>query len=344
MGLGNIAVHGHAPAYRQTARLSIAATFEPLAERRAEGARHFPGAVSCSSVEALLARPGLDFVDISSPPSSHAAYVRLALERGLHVLCEKPLVLTEGEFNEIDRLRRRADRTVFTAHNWRHAPILAETRRLVRDGVVGTVERVTYQVVRERPSAAVGGQPGAANWRLDPSVSGGGILVDHGWHAFYTIREWFETRPTWVECRLENRKYAEFTVEDTASVRVGYGGAVAELFFTWAGTTRRNEVLIQGTRGTISVEDDRLRVQGPGGEGLHHFEGGLSSGSHHPEWYAETLRAFEAEVRDAGTRGRNLAEAGECVAILSRCQVSHAASGARQWLGSVPPMWVEAGG
>lgn len=344
VGLGNVAVHGHAPAYRRTAGLTITAIFDPLAERRTEGVRHFRGASCCSSIEELLECPGLDFVDISSPPSSHAGQVGLALRKGKHVLCEKPLVLTGREFSGIDALRRREDRVVFTAHNWRYAPILARTRELVREGAVGPLERVTYRVERERPSVAVNEGPSGANWRLDPAISGGGILVDHGWHAFYTIRDWFGRMPTWVECQLENRKHPGFDVEDTARVRIGYGDGVAELFFTWAGTRRRNEAFIRGTRGSLELRDDELRVCSPGRERSYGFEEGLSSGSHHPDWYADTLAAFEAEIRGAGAGGGNLAEAGECVALLDLCRASDAASGARQWVELSRPLTSEGWG
>src|SRR5439155_1339150 len=69
--------------------------------QRAALATHMPGARWYDSSDALLADAGLDFVDIATPPSSHAPLIRGALERGLHVLCEKPLVHSLDELGAL---------------------------------------------------------------------------------------------------------------------------------------------------------------------------------------------------------------------------------------------------
>ena len=91
IGLGNVAVHGHLPAWRERGDVEIVAVSDTSAERRDACAQALPGAGWHDSVDALLDEARLDFVDICTPPSSHANLIRRALERGLHVLCEKPL-------------------------------------------------------------------------------------------------------------------------------------------------------------------------------------------------------------------------------------------------------------
>src|SRR5262245_63195166 len=92
LGLGNVAVHAHLPGWRARSDVEIVAATDPAPGRMEMAARVLPGARWYDSAEDLLAAERLDFVDICAPPSSHAGLVAAALDRGLDVLCEKPLV------------------------------------------------------------------------------------------------------------------------------------------------------------------------------------------------------------------------------------------------------------
>jgi predicted dehydrogenase len=94
------------------------------------------------------------------------------------------------------------------------------------------VRRIVWETLRVRPAAAADGSD--SNWRVDPAVAGGGVLTDHGWHVFYVLPAWVGARPTSVGARLETRRHTAFAVEDTASVRLGFTHASAEIFLTWA--------------------------------------------------------------------------------------------------------------
>src|SRR5580704_10824805 len=95
IGCGFIAENGHLPAYRQhTESFEIVAVADANGARRARAHELVPLAQIHESAEAMLATPGLDFVDICVPPSEHARFAHLAFDRGLHVLCEKPLATT----------------------------------------------------------------------------------------------------------------------------------------------------------------------------------------------------------------------------------------------------------
>src|SRR2546426_6916273 len=185
IGFGNIAIQGHVPAWRRRHDVEIVAGTDARPARRAAFATHLPGARWYDSADALLADARLDFVDICTPPSSHAPLILGALERGLHVLCEKPLV---HSLDDLGALRVRAEgrgRVLHTVNNWHHAPIVRRTAALVRDGAIGRVTRVEWHTLRTRP--AVAGDGDAENWRLDPQIAGGGGLADHGRDGFYVL-------------------------------------------------------------------------------------------------------------------------------------------------------------
>ena len=195
-------------------------------------------------------------MDICTPPSSHAPLIERALTRGLHVLCEKPLVSSPAELDRVSRLAAARGRVLHTVHNWHHAPIVRRAAELVREGTIGPVRRVAWQTLRVRPAATR--DPGGVNWRLDPAVAGGGILTDHGWHVFYVIQRWIGAPPLALSARLERRRHATLSVEDTATVRVTFPDATAEILLTWAADERRNWARLDGADGALELRDDTL--------------------------------------------------------------------------------------
>ncbi|MEP6994354.1 MAG: Gfo/Idh/MocA family oxidoreductase, partial [Acidobacteriota bacterium] len=214
LGVGNVAVGGHLPGWRSRAGVEIVAGADARPERRALLHKSFPEARWYDTAEDLLARETLDFVDICTPPWAHAALVRSALERSIHVLCEKPLILSPEELRGLPALAADKDRTLCTVHNWLHSPALAQMTERVRAGALGDVRRVAWETLRDQPAAAAGDHD---NWRVDPARAGGGILMDHGWHALYCLSAWLPGEPRRVAARLETRKHTQWKVEDTAT-------------------------------------------------------------------------------------------------------------------------------
>ena len=312
IGLGNVAVHGHLPGWLSRRDVEIVAATDVHPPRRAECQARLPGARWYDSAAALLADADADFVDICTPPSSHAGLIRAAIERGLHVLCEKPLVGTIEDLRGVMGLAAEAGRVLHTVHNWHHAPIVRQTRELVAGGAIGRVTQAVWQTLRTRPAAAA---PGVDNWRLDPRIAGGGVLTDHGWHMSYILHRWIGTAPTAVSARLETRRHTRFSVEDTATLRLYFPDATAEVLLTWAADERRNWAELTGTAGTIELHDDTLVLKRPGAERRWSFASGLSDGSQHPEWFHAVADQFLAEVTGRATERANLAEASLCVAV-----------------------------
>ena len=325
VGAGHVAIHGHVPGWRARPDVEIVAAADPRADARAELEAALPGVAWHASLDSLLEDASLDFVDVCSPPAAHAAAIRAALERGLHVLCEKPLVLDPEELRVLADLAARRGRALAAVHNWRFAPPVALATELVRSGAVGRVRRCFWQVLRERPSVAAV-KPGLPNWRLDPALSGGGILVDHGWHAIYVIASWMSMAgpPERVSARLETRRHREWPVEDTAEVELTMGGGEARIFLTWAADERSNTVEIEGELGTIRIEGRTLSVEDARGQRTEReLAEPLSEGSHHPEWFAGAAAEFLEAVESPGKRpAASLPESALCLEVIRRARES----------------------
>jgi predicted dehydrogenase len=330
IGLGNVAVNGHLPGWRERADCAIVAVTDASPGRREVGRSVLPEARWHDSVESLLASDDLDFVDICTPPSSHAGLIEAALGRSLHVLCEKPLVGSLAELDRLSSRARAADVAFHTVHNWHHAPLVRATDAAIRAGRIGAVREVVWQTLRTQPAVAANGN----GWRVDPGIGGGGVLTDHGWHVSYVIPRWVGTRPEAVSARLETRRHRRFAVEDTATVRLHFPDAVADIELTWAADTRENHARVVGTAGRIEIEDDTLVLTADGREERHRCPPPLSDGSAHPDWFVAIADEFIARVRDREARrsSSNLEEAAVCIAVEWGARESSRAGGERRAL------------
>jgi predicted dehydrogenase len=319
IGLGNIAVDAHVPAWRARRDVVITAFTDVRAARRAEGEALLPAARWCETADDLFRVPDLDFVDICTPPSTHVGLIRAALRRGCHVLCEKPLVSSVADLQVVAEAAATAKRLVHTVHNWHHAPIIARASALVAEGAIGSVTGVTWQTLRTDP-AAVRGQ--SVNWRVDPDTAGGGILSDHGWHVFYLVRRWLTGSPSSVTARLETRKHAGIAVEDTANVRLQFPGGRAHVVLTWAADTRANWAEITGTEGRIELRDDTLVLERGGDVSTWPCPPAMSAGSAHVEWLGPVVDEFVSAARAEDGAVSNLAEASLCATLESLARES----------------------
>jgi predicted dehydrogenase len=155
-----------------------------------------------------------------------------------------------------------------------------------------------------RPS--VSALPG--DWRKDPAVSGGGILVDHGWHNLYLLRRALGAGTRLVSAVLT----PEGAVDEVATVLVSAPGASGTMHLSWRASERANSAVIVGEKGTAELNDDVLEIRCGGTRETVRFAEKLSAGSAHPEWLSAMWPAFEAECSGTG-RGENLAEAAFCL-------------------------------
>jgi predicted dehydrogenase len=325
IGVGNAALHGHLPGWRRRPDVTLVAASDTEPERREPCEAALPGVRWYASAAELLEDPRLDFVDICTPPSSHAGLIRSALRRGLHVLCEKPLVGSLEELRSVAELARTTGRVVHTVHNWRHAPMVRRASELVREGAIGSVQQITWHTLRTRPAAPANNH--GTNWRVDPAIAGGGVLTDHGWHAFYLLMGWIGQPPLLVAARLEKRRHVSLAVEDTATVTLAFAGARADVFLTWASDERRSWAELVGTAGAIRLDGDAVVLEGR--RNLRWVcPPPLSDGSQHPDWFDGVIGEFVVAAGGTPRSRSNLDEATRCVAVESAARESDRRGGA----------------
>ena len=331
IGFGNVAAKGHLPSWQSRSDVKIVAAADTSAVRREAFLAACPGRRSYHDVGDLLAGETLDFVDICTPPYSHAALIEQVLDAGLHILCEKPLVTRMEDALAVDAAAARAGRVVHAVHNWLEAPICMKISALIAEGAIGYLRSIRWRTLRTRPAVAVAPDRGM-NWRVDPAMAGGGILFDHGWHALYCVVRWSGGAPRGVAAVLETRRYQEYPLEDTATLTLDLAAGSGHIYLTWAANERSNHIEVEGERGVIRVVGDSVLVRSASGERRWPCPPPLSEGSQHPDWFAGVAEDFCAAA--AGGNKGNLDEALTCARLIDLAQRSSAAGGTRLSFGA----------
>jgi predicted dehydrogenase len=310
IGFGEVARNGHWPGYAASREVKIVAVVDRSAERRKLAQESLPGVATFSTLEDLAAGAKIDFVDICTPPALHGAPMLDALARGWHVLCEKPFLLDLVELEKVRGLALEHGRAVVPVHNWKYAPIVRRATEILRAGAIGKLRGVEIETLRVEDCAAA--DPDRPNWRRDPAIAGGGVLMDHGWHAIYLARQWFGTAPT--EVRASLHRTAAGGAEDEATLTLVFPSGQAKIFVTWRADVRRNTMRLIGEHGEIEIDDDALRI----GDESTRFKSALSAGSHHADWFASMLPDVIASFREPKRSLEAFEEAALCLSVILR--------------------------
>ncbi len=122
------------------------------------------------SYQALVDDPDVDVVYVGTPHPDHVASMRLALEAGKAVLCEKPFTVNRRDAEASVALARRRGAFLMEAMWMRYVPAMVELRRLVADGAIGEPVSTAADF-----GFAAGGLP-PEHRALAPALAGGGLL------------------------------------------------------------------------------------------------------------------------------------------------------------------------
>jgi predicted dehydrogenase len=139
-------------------------------------------------LEKELARPEderIDFVSIVTPNHVHYPVAKAFAEAGIHVVCDKPLVHTTEQANDLVRIAEKTGVVFAVTYNYTGYPMVKEARHMVREGKLGRLRKVVVEYNQgwlATKLEATGAKQ--ADWRTDPARSGAaGAVGDIGSHA-----------------------------------------------------------------------------------------------------------------------------------------------------------------
>jgi predicted dehydrogenase len=325
LGFGSIAENGHLPALQSFPGMQVVAVADVSPERLARARELLPGAALYDSPHKLIADADVTGVDICTPPNTHADLIVAACERGLgDVICEKPLVLTEDEYRRVARARAASGSRVVSVNNWMHSDLNRHVTAVLEADTIGSILSIELQT--GRPAAALGNGAWMPRWRTDLAHSGGGIILDHGWHQFYLLLGWMREPIQTVSATARTVDPRHAPVEDEAEVEMQFASGTGRVELSWTSKERTNRGFIQGSDGSIAIHDDRIEVQSGVKTRELPFAGRLTQSSYHPDWFQAMFRRNLLD-EDRTEADRNFAEAGALVSAIQAAYDSANAGG-----------------
>ena len=257
LGGGGI-LDAHIRGYRAYANaievVAVADVVEETARRRAAEL----DAATYTDFRQMILEADLDAVDICLPHYLHAEAIVAAAQAGKHILCEKPLCLTVLQADEVQQAVSTAGVTLMCAHNQLYLPAVAKAKQLLDQGILGTV----YEV-RTTDSFYNDFDPQNMGWRASAATSGGGELMDTGYHPTYLMLHLAGGSPVEATALLSRHRLRFMEGEDSAQVLVRFeNGVVGQLVTSWAydpppGTQRFSVV---GELGSLRSDGRSLTV------------------------------------------------------------------------------------
>lgn len=204
----------------------VAAVCDHDADRRAATAERFPDAVAAGDLDELLERDDIDIVDLCTPPALHLDQITRCLRAGKDVVCEKPVVATPAEVDQLLAVEAETGGRVMPIFQYRYGHGLQKLRHLVEAGVTGELHTATIEVSWRR-----GPDYYAAPWRGTVAGELGGVLLTHAVHALDMLT--YVAGPVLAVSARTSTRVNDVETEDCAAVALELdGGALATLSAT----------------------------------------------------------------------------------------------------------------
>jgi predicted dehydrogenase len=281
VGCGWWSTTAHLPAVAQDPRARLAAIADPDEGRRTRAVARFGVERAYADWRELLDAVPLDALVVATPPAHHFAPAAAALERGIHVLVEKPMVVDPADGRRLLALVHQHGAELLVGYTFEHTRHAIQLREQIAAGRIGAVEHVSCtfasvarELYRGRPDAYVDGSIGYAMTETPhastystPGAGGGQAHAQLTHSAALALHL----------CGLAPLRVSAFTAAfelpvDLADVLVVQfeGGAIGALDSTGAVQPGQAEILqcrIYGDAGHVQVDatQGRASIHGAGG-------------------------------------------------------------------------------
>lgn len=246
--LGIVGAGGIAQAYAQALKGVDCARLAAVADVRVDAARAMAeglGGKSFESHAAMLQGVELDAAVVCTPPSSHPDVCHDLVNRGVSVLCEKPLAVDSATGRRMLEAAQAAGVKLMMASKFRYAEDVIRAKSIVTSGILGEITLFE--------NAFTSRVDMTSRWNSDPRISGGGVLIDNGTHSVDLMR--YFLGPVADIQVWEGKRSQGLAVEETVRIFVrSQAGVLGSIDLSWTIDKELDTYLnIYGSRGTVSV-------------------------------------------------------------------------------------------
>lgn len=256
--IGLIGTGGIAQSYREAFTRVGAAELVAVADADPNRVKSAPDVWGCpgysSADEMFDSHKDLEAIIICTPPNTHESISCAALDRGIHVLCEKPLSTTSASAERMRLAAEKAGKILTMASKFRYVCDVVAAKELVSYGKIGDI------ILFENAFTSFVDMSG--RWNADPAVSGGGVLIDNGTHSLDIAR--YFLGPIKELRVIEGRRCQGLDVEETVNIFIkSEEGVLGNIDLSWTiQKPLENYVQIHGSKGTLCIgwKDSKYRV------------------------------------------------------------------------------------
>lgn len=265
IGAGGIARGAHMGSYSRMDNVEVVAICDIKIEKARIMAEEFGVERIYEDYKEVLELTDIDAVDICTPNYLHPIIAVEALNKGLHVFCEKPDAMTSADVERMKEAAEKSGKVLMVMRNNRYMQVSSYLKKYIEAGKMGEIYAARCGWQRRR------GIPGKGGWFTTKAQSGGGPLIDLGVHMI-DLTMWLMGNPKPVAvsgctyCKFAdnevsdsvNSRFGEknaegtFDVEDLAMGFIRFeNGACLQIEFSWASNIEREQRFFE-LRGTKS--------------------------------------------------------------------------------------------
>lgn len=257
IGCGMITQRSHAPRFAAVDGVQIAALCDPVAEKMAKVRdEHASQAALFADYHEMLQSGLVDAVSVATPVYLHCPMTLAALQAGCHVLCEKPMAMSQLESARMVAAAKAAGKVLQINLSRRYAPFYQTVARLLAEGRVGEVRHI--RAIRVHTTAPDEGWSPGARWFVTKS-QGGGIVGDIGVHVG-DMMQWYGGQVESVSALTATRRPGIDVVDNVSALFRFRSGATGVLELSWTNPVNHMSFEIHGSEGVLQA--------GAPGEGL----------------------------------------------------------------------------
>ena len=176
IGAGDVCEVKSGPAFNKVPDSRLIAIMRRNREKAADYARRHKVPKYYTDARELINDPEINAVYVATPPAFHEEYATAAIRAGKPVYIEKPVTLDAPGCERIIRTAGENNMPVSVAHYRRRLPLFLKIRQLLSDGIIGKVNLITLRTMQSSDRNIIAKTD--EFWRVNPSLSGGGLFHD----------------------------------------------------------------------------------------------------------------------------------------------------------------------
>lgn len=249
IGCGDVTEIKSGPAFNKVPNSRLVAVMRRNAEKAKDYAQRHSVPKWYQNADDLINDPDVNAVYIATPPLNHEEFTIKAMKAGKPVYVEKPMAITADAAERIGQASKETGVKISVAHYRRQQPLFLKIKELLHQKIIGDVRIINLRLFQPHQSDMIAKTE--VNWRIDPSISGGGLFYDLAPHQLDLMLYFFGSPGKTEGISFNAAGY--YAADDTTSGRIIFENNI--LFNgVWCFTVPEKEDYCEmiGTEGKIS--------------------------------------------------------------------------------------------